>query len=83
MDRHDTAALASRAAVVIAACDAVVPSPCVSVCKMDADRRYCIGCLRTIPEIAGWSKMDDAARRDIWRAIQLRLHSPLDTEATP
>jgi predicted Fe-S protein YdhL (DUF1289 family) len=36
-----------------------VPSPCVSLCKMDAERRYCMGCLRTIEEIVNWSKADD------------------------
>ena len=83
MDAKDPSALAQRAAGVIAAVDTAVPSPCVSVCKMDAERLYCTGCLRTIPEIAGWSKMDDAARRNIWRAIELRALSPLNVEANP
>ena len=83
MDAKDVSTLAQRAAGVIAAFDTAVPSPCVSVCKMDADRRYCIGCLRTIPEIAGWSKMDDAGRRRIWQAIQMRAHSQQGAEAHP
>ena len=76
-------ALAQRAATVLAASEAVVPSPCMSVCKMDAERLYCTGCLRTIPEIAGWSRMDDDGKRSIWRAIQLRTQSAPAAQASP
>jgi predicted Fe-S protein YdhL (DUF1289 family) len=27
------------------------PSPCISVCKIDAATGYCYGCLRTLQEI--------------------------------
>nr|WP_315394089.1 DUF1289 domain-containing protein [uncultured Duganella sp.] len=46
-----------------------VPSPCVSLCKMDAERRYCVGCLRTIDEIVNWSQADDDYKRAVWVAI--------------
>jgi predicted Fe-S protein YdhL (DUF1289 family) len=49
-----------------------VPSPCVSLCKMDADRRYCMGCMRTIPEIVAWSKADDDYKRAVWAEIRTR-----------
>jgi predicted Fe-S protein YdhL (DUF1289 family) len=49
-----------------------VPSPCVSLCKMDAERLYCMGCLRTIEEIIGWSKADDDTKRGIWAEIRRR-----------
>jgi hypothetical protein len=54
-----------------------LPSPCSSVCRMDTAREFCEGCLRTIPEIAGWSRMDDEDKRGVWRAIELRtlLHT--------
>lgn len=48
-----------------------VGSPCVSVCRMDASG-LCEGCLRTLPEIAGWSGMDDAARRVVWGLVWQR-----------
>ena len=55
------------------------PSPCNKVCQIDArpDRRgtgLCIGCARTLDEIAGWAAMtalekqavlDDLARRKL------------------
>ena len=49
-----------------------VPSPCVSLCKMDAERRYCMGCLRTIEEIVNWSKADDDYKRGVWAEIRRR-----------
>lgn len=45
-----------------------VGSPCVSVCRMGEDK-LCQGCLRSLEEIAGWSRMDDAARRVVWARI--------------
>ena len=52
-----------------------VPSPCISVCRIDADTGFCEGCLRTIEEIAGWGARDDASRRAVWRAIELRAEA--------
>jgi hypothetical protein len=37
--------------------DASVPSPCVGVCRLDDTDRYCVGCLRTLDEIARWAGM--------------------------
>lgn len=49
-----------------------VPSPCVSLCKMDVERQYCMGCLRTIDEIMAWSKADDAYKQSVWQEIARR-----------
>lgn len=46
-----------------------VPSPCISVCRMDTRTGLCEGCYRTIEEIARWSALPDAERRAVWRAI--------------
>jgi predicted Fe-S protein YdhL (DUF1289 family) len=40
---------------------------------MDAARRYCQGCLRTIDEIRAWSTLDHAAKRAVWQLIEARL----------
>ena len=50
-----------------------VLSPCVSVCKMDAERVYCIGCLRTLDELRAWSTLDNAGKRAVWRLIEGRM----------
>lgn len=52
-----------------------VPSPCVSICRIDPENGFCEGCLRTIDEIAAWSRMSDADKRGVWRAIELRAQA--------
>ena len=49
-------------------------SPCVKVCVMDADDRYCLGCKRTLGEIARWGEMGDVERAAI--AAQLPSRRP-------
>lgn len=39
-----------------------VESPCNDVCRMDAASGLCLGCWRTIDEIAAWPSLDDARR---------------------
>jgi predicted Fe-S protein YdhL (DUF1289 family) len=78
MNAAEAATLAQRAADVAGQAGDEVPSPCVSVCRMDAERVFCIGCLRTIPEIAGWSRSDAATRRGVWRAIEVRASAQAD-----
>ena len=49
-----------------------VASPCISVCVMDPGTGYCIGCLRTLDEIAAWGGLDSKARLAVWDAIEER-----------
>lgn len=49
-----------------------VPSPCISVCRMEAASGLCEGCLRTLDEIAAWGSIDDLARRVIWKRLHER-----------
>ncbi|QCP48003.1 DUF1289 domain-containing protein [Trinickia violacea] len=55
-----------------------VPSPCINVCKMNADTQWCDGCLRTIDEIRAWSKLDDDGKRAIWAELDLRHASLME-----
>lgn len=34
-----------------------VPSPCKNVCQMDPESGLCVGCQRTLREIADWLEM--------------------------
>lgn len=52
--------------------DALVPSPCISVCKLTADRAYCIGCLRTLEEIRGWKHMNADQKRALLADLENR-----------
>lgn len=49
-----------------------VPSPCRQICKLDAARHHCIGCLRTRSEILNWSTMADDDKRAVWRELLAR-----------
>ena len=51
--------------------DAAAPSPCVGVCRLD-ERALCVGCRRTIEEIAEWPRASEARRREILRDVSLR-----------
>ncbi len=49
-----------------------VPSPCIDVCRMDAATGWCVGCLRTLDEIALWSALCDDDKRQVWRDLEQR-----------
>ena len=49
-----------------------VPSPCVSVCKLTADRSHCLGCLRTLAEIKAWKGMEPADKRALLAELEVR-----------
>ncbi len=58
-----------------------VASPCINVCRMDGARGLCIGCMRTLDEIAAWSALPDAARVAIWRQLPERARAWLEDTA--
>jgi uncharacterized protein len=45
-------------------------SPCISVCRLDAATQICIGCGRTIAEIAAWPSLSDAERKAIVQRLE-------------
>ncbi|WP_445157106.1 DUF1289 domain-containing protein [Halomonas sp. E14] len=51
---------------------ATAASPCIGVCRLDPASQHCLGCLRTLDEIAAWSSLDDARRRTILRQLPSR-----------
>jgi uncharacterized protein len=65
--------LQARAVQVAAEHSVDVPSPCMSVCRMDAGGELCLGCLRTLDEIAAWGRMADDGKRIVWGRIADRL----------
>jgi predicted Fe-S protein YdhL (DUF1289 family) len=70
--------IAERAREVSAMQDtsAMLPSPCISVCRMDAASGLCEGCMRTLDEIAAWGMMDNRSKRMVWKEIELRALTP-------
>ena len=52
-----------------------VPSPCNSICRIDSATGWCLGCARTLPEIAAWAGLDDPGKRQVWALLPARRHS--------
>ena len=48
-------------------------SPCNGVCRMDDATGLCVGCGRTLSEIADWGSMHDAERAGIRDLLPERM----------
>jgi uncharacterized protein len=50
-----------------------IPSPCLSICSLDLTDEYCVGCGRSLDEIARWGAASEAQRRAILEKLPERL----------
>ncbi len=50
----------------------MIESPCVKVCTLDVRSNQCLGCGRTIDEIACWTAMSAAERARVMSELPLR-----------
>lgn len=66
-----------------ASSSSLIPSPCVSVCRMNARTGWCEGCFRTIDEIAAWSSMSDMQKRTVWKLLPARRAQPAASADKP
>ncbi len=51
----------------------LIESPCVNICVMDDATGWCLGCARTIDEIAGWSSGSAAWRDAVMATLPERM----------
>ena len=58
-----------------------VKSPCNKVCQLDPKSGLCIGCSRTLEEIARWAEMSDAERERVIAELKNRGQSPIKNRA--
>lgn len=49
-----------------------IESPCVDICVIHPDTRLCLGCHRSIDEIATWSTMTPEGRRAVMAELPAR-----------
>ncbi|MCA3443146.1 MAG: DUF1289 domain-containing protein [Rhodobacter sp.] len=49
-----------------------VQSPCVKLCVVHPEERICVGCLRSMEEIATWSRLTPAERQRIMADLPAR-----------
>ena len=54
-------------------------SPCVGVCSIDPESKLCLGCLRSIDEIAIWSQIDNKKALEIMKDIKNRSLAKFDS----
>jgi len=66
------AQVTERGRTVEAAGD-IVPSPCISVCRVNAETGLCEGCFRTLGEISAWARSGPELQRELWRTIGERM----------
>lgn len=52
-----------------------IATPCVQVCVVDGESGLCLGCFRTLAEVAGWSRLTEARRRAIMGELPTRRGS--------
>ena len=50
-----------------------IASPCIMVCTVDGASGLCLGCYRTLGEIAEWSRMDEARREALMKELPSRI----------
>ena len=53
----------------------VLESPCVDICTLDVRTGLCLGCGRTIDEIAAWSSMSPAERKSVIDELPARIEA--------
>ncbi|UTW56056.1 DUF1289 domain-containing protein [Kordiimonas sp. SCSIO 12610] len=52
-----------------------IESPCIKVCKVAPDGKYCIGCYRTLDDLTKWSRASNQEKQQILDAAISRRKS--------
>lgn len=60
-----------------------IASPCTKVCAMDPATGFCLGCGRTLAEIAGWGAMSEPERLRVMAALPGRRAEHRQPAAAP
>lgn len=47
-------------------------SPCIKTCRIDQATSLCLGCYRTLDEIASWGRMSDTERNRVMADLERR-----------
>jgi uncharacterized protein len=48
-------------------------TPCIAVCMIDPKTSLCLGCGRTLPEIARWHRMERTERHAVMALLPARM----------
>jgi predicted Fe-S protein YdhL (DUF1289 family) len=55
-----------------------VQSPCVEICQLDPVSGMCLGCFRTMDEIATWIELTDIEKQSVLLNAQKRKSEMFD-----
>jgi len=50
-----------------------IKTPCIKVCVVDGASGNCLGCGRTLGEIARWARLSDSERDTVMAALPARM----------
>jgi uncharacterized protein len=59
----------------VCAMQAAIRTPCVQVCYVDGETGYCLGCARTLGEIARWARLSDQERDTVMAVLPARIEA--------
>lgn len=59
-----------------------VASPCINVCQLNEVGTHCVGCQRSVEEIAQWSQYSNAQKRAVLARIAAGSATPLERGKT-
>jgi predicted Fe-S protein YdhL (DUF1289 family) len=51
---------------------APIATPCVKICVIDGESGLCLGCQRTLSEVASWGRLTDQQRAEIMAGLAAR-----------
>lgn len=51
---------------------APIRTPCVKVCVVDGESGLCLGCFRTLNEVAGWARFSEEERERLMAELPQR-----------
>ena len=49
-----------------------VPSPCISLCRIDPATGWCQGCARSLDDITAWAGLPPQRKREVWAQLPQR-----------
>lgn len=47
----------------------MISTPCIKICQIDPHSRLCLGCWRTLDEIAAWGAMPESQRLAVMASL--------------
>ena len=50
-----------------------IATPCIKVCVVDGESGLCMGCWRTLQEVATWARLDETTRSAILAELPSRF----------